>query len=78
VNFGIKIQRARATTNYDARPWVESIEEHEAVMEAFRARAPDRVAKTLVDHTRRTGAAVMATLLRVRDLAILTPAILRK
>lgn len=64
--FSIKIHRARATTNYDARRWVESIAEHEGIMDAFRARSPDLVAERLLDHTRRTGASVIATLLRVR------------
>jgi DNA-binding GntR family transcriptional regulator len=65
ANFSVKIQRARATNNYDAKRWIESIQEHEQIMEAFRRGAPDDVAAVLADHTRRTGAAVVATLRRV-------------
>ena len=67
VSFGVKILRARSTTNYDARRWVESIAEHEGIMDGFRSRSPQAVSERLVDHTRRTGASVIATLLRVRD-----------
>ena len=65
ANFGVRIQRARATTNYDAHRWAESIVEHEAIMQAFRHGTPDDVAAVLVEHTRRTGAAVVATLRRI-------------
>ena len=64
-NFSVRIQRARATTNYDAKRWAESIIEHEAIMRSMREGTPDAVARVLVDHTRRTGAAVVATLRRM-------------
>lgn len=64
-NLSVRIQRARATTNYDAKRWAESIVEHEAIMEALRHGTPSDVASVLVDHTRRTGAAVVATLRRI-------------
>lgn len=63
--FTLKIQRARSTTNYNARRWVESVQEHEQIMEAFRAGNPELVAERLADHTRRTGESVIATLQRV-------------
>jgi DNA-binding GntR family transcriptional regulator len=66
ANLNLKIQRARSTTNYDSQRWNESVQEHERIMEAFRAGTPEDVADALVDHTRRTGASVMATLRRVR------------
>ena len=65
ANLSVRIQRARATTNYDSRRWDESIVEHEAIMDAFRSGTPEDVATVLVDHTRRTGAAVVATLRRI-------------
>lgn len=65
--LGVKIHRARATTNYDSRRWIESVAEHEGIIEALRSRSPERLAERLVDHTRRTGASVIATLLRVRE-----------
>ncbi|WP_281174361.1 GntR family transcriptional regulator [Skermanella stibiiresistens] len=67
ANLSAKIHRARATTNYDAVRWVESVQEHERIMGAFRSGTPRDVADALVDHTRRTGVSVIATLLRVRD-----------
>lgn len=67
ASFGIKIQRARSTTNYDAQRWIESLAEHEKIMAAFRKGSPQAVADILAEHTRNTGAAVIATLLRVGD-----------
>jgi DNA-binding GntR family transcriptional regulator len=64
--FNLKIHRARSTTNYDSQRWKASVQEHERIMQAFRTGTPHDVAAALVDHTRRTAASVIATLLRVR------------
>jgi DNA-binding GntR family transcriptional regulator len=64
--FTVKIQRARSTTNYDARRWLESVREHEQIMEAFRARNPNDASLALAEHMRRTGESVLATLQRVQ------------
>jgi DNA-binding GntR family transcriptional regulator len=67
ASFSLKIHRARSTTNYDARRWEQSILEHERIMETFRSGTPEDVANALVEHTRLTGASVIATLVRMRD-----------
>jgi DNA-binding GntR family transcriptional regulator len=63
--LSVKVRRARSTTNYDPRRWNESDREHEEIMAALRARSPDEAAEVLAEHTRKTGAAVVATLRRV-------------
>jgi DNA-binding GntR family transcriptional regulator len=65
TSFGIKVQRARSTTNYDARRWAESIAEHERIMNALRKGSPEDLSAVLAEHTRNTGTAVIATLRRV-------------
>lgn len=56
------IFRARATANYDARRWTESVGEHEAFMALLNARDAPRFAAALSAHTRSTGDAVLSTL----------------
>jgi DNA-binding GntR family transcriptional regulator len=56
------IFRARALANYDVRRWDESVKEHDAFMELFRARDAAGFAVALSVHTRRTGDAVLLTL----------------
>lgn len=62
-----KIYRARAQANYDAARWTESLHEHEAFMALLRARDAEGFAASLADHTRRTGAAVLAALRLVQE-----------
>lgn len=56
--------RARATANYDARRWNESLEEHEAFMALLRMRDAPGFAAALSLHTRKTGDAVVQTLVK--------------
>lgn len=56
--------RARATANYDAQRWNESLEEHEAFMALLRMRDAPGLAAALSSHTRKTGDAVVQTLVK--------------
>jgi len=62
TTLNANIFRARATANYDAKRWTESVQEHEAFMALLRARDPQGFAASLSLHTRKTGDAVLATL----------------
>jgi DNA-binding GntR family transcriptional regulator len=62
TTLNANIFRARATANYDAGRWTESVKEHEAFMALFRARDAQGFAASLSAHTRKTGDAVLATL----------------
>lgn len=57
-----KIYRARAQVNYNAGRWAQSLAEHEAFMARLKARDADGFAESMAEHTRRTGAAVLASL----------------
>jgi DNA-binding GntR family transcriptional regulator len=60
-----KITRARALANYDAARWLQSVDEHETIMEALRAGKADLTAERLAEHSHRTGEAVIAALQRL-------------
>jgi DNA-binding GntR family transcriptional regulator len=62
MTLNANIYRARATANYDAGRWTESVREHEAFMALLRARDAQGFATSLSAHTRKTGDAVLATL----------------
>lgn len=62
MTLNANIYRARATANYDAGRWTESVREHEAFMTLLRARDAQGFAASLSAHTRKTGDAVLATL----------------
>ncbi|MEH2469985.1 DNA-binding GntR family transcriptional regulator [Nitrobacteraceae bacterium AZCC 2161] len=62
TTLNANIFRARATANYDAGRWTESVKEHEAFMALFRTRDAQGFAASLSAHTRKTGDAVLATL----------------
>jgi DNA-binding GntR family transcriptional regulator len=62
TTLNASIFRARATANYDARRWKESVKEHEAFMTLLRARDAQGFAASLSTHTRKTGDAVLAAL----------------
>jgi DNA-binding GntR family transcriptional regulator len=62
TTLNANIYRARATANYDAKRWTESVGEHEAFMALLRARDVQGFAASLSAHTRKTGDAVLATL----------------
>jgi DNA-binding GntR family transcriptional regulator len=62
TTLNANIFRARATANYDARRWTESVQEHEAFMALLRARDAQGFAASLSTHTRKTGDAVLAAL----------------
>jgi len=57
-----KIFRARALANYDPVRWGDSVKEHEAFMTHLRARDADAFARSIAEHTRRTGQAVLSHL----------------
>ena len=57
-----KIFRARALANYDPIRWADSVKEHEEFMGFLRARDQAGFAKAISEHTRKTGDAVLATL----------------
>lgn len=57
-----KIFRARALANYDPVRWAESVEEHEDFMRHLRARDVEGFVKSIAEHNRRTGVAVLANL----------------
>lgn len=59
---GATIYRARAQANSDHARWADSLKEHEAFMARLRARDVDGFAMSLANHTRCTGAAVLASL----------------
>jgi DNA-binding GntR family transcriptional regulator len=65
ANCATKITRARSLANYDAARWMHSVAEHEAVMQAFRARDPAAAADLLAEHSRFTAAAVLDALHRL-------------
>jgi DNA-binding GntR family transcriptional regulator len=58
----VNIFRARALAYYDARRWIDSIQEHEAFMVLLKTRDASGFAALLSAHTRLTGDAVLATL----------------
>lgn len=62
TTLNANIYRARATANYDAKRWTESVREHETFMALLRARDARGFAASLSAHTRKTGDAVLATL----------------
>jgi DNA-binding GntR family transcriptional regulator len=62
MTLNANIYRARATANYDAGRWTESVKEHDAFMALLRARHAQGFAASLSVHTRNTGDAVLATL----------------
>jgi DNA-binding GntR family transcriptional regulator len=62
TTLNANIFRARATANYDAKRWTESVQEHEAFMTLLRARDVQGFAASLGAHTRKTGDAVLAAL----------------
>ena len=62
TTLNANIYRARATANYDAKRWTESVQEHEAFMALLRARDAEGFAASLMAHTRKTGDAVLAAL----------------
>jgi DNA-binding GntR family transcriptional regulator len=62
MTLNANIYRARATANYDAKRWTESVREHEAFMALLRARDAQGFAASLSAHTRKTGDAVLTTL----------------
>jgi len=57
-----KIYRARAQANYVGGRWEESLSEHEVFMDHFRRRDAIAFADALAEHTRLTGATVLAVL----------------
>jgi DNA-binding GntR family transcriptional regulator len=62
TTLNANIYRARATANYDAKRWTESVQEHEVFMALLRARDAQGFAASLSAHTRKTGDAVLAAL----------------
>ncbi|MET0968998.1 MAG: GntR family transcriptional regulator [Tardiphaga sp.] len=62
MTLNANIYRARATANYDAARWTESVKEHDAFMALLRARDVQGFAVSLSAHARNTGDAVLATL----------------
>ena len=56
--------RSRATANYDARRWNESLEEHEAFMALLRMRDASGLSAALSSHTRKTGDAIVQALIK--------------
>jgi DNA-binding GntR family transcriptional regulator len=62
TTLNANIYRARATANYDAKRWTESVREHEDFMALLRARDAQGFASSLSAHTRKTGDAVLAAL----------------
>jgi DNA-binding GntR family transcriptional regulator len=62
TTLSANIYRARATANYDAKRWMESVQEHETFMALLRARDAQGFAASLSAHTRKTGDAVLAAL----------------
>jgi len=54
-----KIMRARSVANADRLRWTESVQEHEAFMQALKARDGRRFSKCLRQHSERTGEAVV-------------------
>ena len=59
-----RAQRGRFLAIMDADRWAQAVEEHEAVMEAFRARDPREAAAVWCRHLRHTGETVAAVLRR--------------
>ncbi len=57
-----KIFRARALANYDPIRWADSVKEHEEFIAFLRMRDGAGFARALSEHTRRTGDAVLASL----------------
>lgn len=60
--FAAQILRARSLANHDADRWQESLNEHEAVMAAFRQRDATAAGGRLAEHSRRTADAVLRAL----------------
>ncbi|CAN5214557.1 GntR family transcriptional regulator [soil metagenome] len=62
TTLNANIYRARATANYDAKRWMESVQEHETFMALLRAGDAHGFAASLSTHTRKTGDAVLVAL----------------
>lgn len=60
--FAAQLNRARSLANYDADRWQESLNEHEAIMDALRRRDDAAASALLTEHSRRTADAVLRTL----------------
>jgi DNA-binding GntR family transcriptional regulator len=69
TTLNASIFRARATANYDAKRWTESVQEHEAFMALLRARDIKGFAASLSSHTRNTGDAVLTALKAAAEAA---------
>ncbi|HSI40564.1 MAG TPA: GntR family transcriptional regulator [Xanthobacteraceae bacterium] len=62
-----KIYRARTMANYGPERWLESMQEHDAFMQALRARDGTRLAALLEAHNAATCAVVIAELLKAKQ-----------
>jgi DNA-binding GntR family transcriptional regulator len=59
-----RIYRARALSNTERLRWDESVQEHERIMAALRARDPARLPAELVAHSKATEAVILRELAR--------------
>jgi DNA-binding GntR family transcriptional regulator len=62
ANCSARVARARALANHNTWRWQESVDEHEAIMEAFRAQNAALAANLMETHSRLTGQAVIQAL----------------
>ncbi len=60
-----RVYRARALSNTERLRWDESVQEHERIMAALRARDPARLAAELVAHSKATEAVTLRELARI-------------
>ncbi len=60
-----RIYRARALSNTERLRWDESVQEHERIMAALRARDPARLPAELVAHSKATEAVILRELTRL-------------
>jgi DNA-binding GntR family transcriptional regulator len=67
--FAAKVERARYTANYDKLRWEESMNEHEAIMRALRARNGELLSRRLREHNIRTGTIVIDQLRKLQEAA---------
>jgi DNA-binding GntR family transcriptional regulator len=67
-----RVYRARALSNTERLRWDASVQEHERIMAALRAREPARLAAELVAHSKATEAVILRELARL-ELNELSP-----
>ena len=65
----LRARRGRYVAIFDPARWAESVDEHEALMQAFRTRDPERARTVWCQHLARTGATIAAGLERAAEPA---------